>query len=57
MKVSEYLQLQRRYLQLNIEAQICGAVNTLYIAGTTVHIAKTGESALYLAPSLQYNAH
>jgi hypothetical protein len=28
--LSTYLQYQRRYVQLNIEAWICGAVNTLY---------------------------
>jgi hypothetical protein len=29
----------------------------LYMAGTTVHIIKTGGCALYFAPRLQYNAH
>jgi hypothetical protein len=27
------------------------------MSGTTVHLAQTGGCALYLAPSLQYNAH
>jgi hypothetical protein len=42
---------------LNIEAIICGTVITLYMAGTTVQTAQTGGCALYVAPSLQYNAH
>jgi hypothetical protein len=38
-------------------AWICGALITLYIVGTTVHIAQTGRYVLHLAPNLQYNAH
>jgi hypothetical protein len=57
IEVSEYLQLLRRYVQMNIVAWLWGAVNTLCMVGTTVHIAYTGGCALYLAPSLQYNAH
>jgi hypothetical protein len=34
-----FLELPGNYLQLNIEAYICGAENTLYMGGTTVHIA------------------
>jgi hypothetical protein len=57
IEISGYLQQQRRLVHLNIEAWIYGAVLTFYLAGTTVDIAYTGEHALYLAPSLQYNAH
>jgi hypothetical protein len=57
IELSWYLQLQRRYLQLKIEAQIYGAVITLYMVGNTIHVAQTGFCGLYMAPNLQYNAH